>query len=388
MDKIIIEANEDQTKAVVKYLNEETNTYDRQEVYKTTDKNFIEIARKYYEEKKQTNPYYPHTIVEEHEAKNGKGLKAAAIAAFGVLGVAAVLGIGGCYHYKTQLDEKNASSASANTSVELSIDEEEKEEIKDTPDNTNDIPDNEEPKLEETKAEEVQTKTIEELNSDSRYTEVTEENITSGTQQFMMDMANNGVDLDGAEALTFATVGNITHADHTNPDLNAQVFGSYPDKETVMSKTGHIIGQIATLKIVKGVDVDWTAIFVDETDRKIALHAKQTIDMCTEIAKNSELSEEEKAKQIQSLIQERFVKPNYDKSVGYEYNGEKISKSQEDGADFITDAIFTGIIMGDNTLKNYVYGSETMDDMLAIAGNEDVVSNMHTIIENCQSKVR
>lgn len=307
-------------------------------------------------------------IVEEHQAENKKSLKSLAKTAFLTGGLLLALSTTGC---------ATAEKTFTSVAVEQTLDEE-KEETKDMPENTNDVSKNEQ--------EEIKPMTVEELKSDSRYTEITEENLTSATQEFMMDFSSKGIDLDGADALTFTSLANITHMDQTNPDLSKEVFGSYPEKEVVMSKAGHIIGQIATLEMVKGEEVDWTVVFIDETDRKIALHAKETLKLCREIAKNSELSEEDKTKQIQSLIQERFVKPNYDKSVGYEYNGEKISKSQEDGADFITDAIFTGIIMGDNTLKNYVYGSETMDDMLAIAANEDVVSNIHTIIENCQTK--
>ena len=61
---------------------------------------------------------------------------------------------------------------------------------------------------------------------------------------------------------------------------------------------------------------------------------------------------------------------------------------QEDGADFISDAIFTGIMLGDNVLKDYVYKSETMDDMLAISKNEDNVANIFRIIENCDVKAK
>ena len=391
MYREIAPSKDDNNKMVViTYDGPEKKNIIEQETYDKNDPAFELILKSVLADKKkrEENPYQCNVIVEEHNAENSKTLKTIALSSIITLGVVGILGMGGCFYYKAQLSKQDASDSKS--AIELSIDEKEKEETKDTPDNTNDIPDNAEPKVEETTpvVEEIQPKSVEELKSESRYTEVTEENLTSGTQKFMNDLAANGIDLDGADALTFATVGNITHMNQTNNELAKEVFSSYPDKESVMTKTGHIIGQVATLEIVKGVHVDWTVIFVDETDRKIALHSVETLNMCREVAANTELTEEQKATQIQSIIQERFVKPNYDKSVGYEYNGERIAKSQEDGADFITDALFTGIVMGDNKLKDYVYGSETMDDMLAIAANEDVVSNMHTIIEDCQSKVR
>ena len=41
--------------------------------------------------------------------------------------------------------------------------------------------------------------------------------------------------------------------------------------------------------------------------------------------------------------------------------------------------------MGDNTLKNYIYGSETHQDLLAISYNEDSTSNIMRMIEECQN---
>ena len=228
--------------------------------------------------------------------------------------------------------------------------------------------------------------TIEELKSESRYTEITEENVALATKNLIDEFNKNGIEVTSEDALTFVTVANMTHFEQTNQELLSQVLGMDANKEATLSKVGHIIGQVVTLEITdKDQQVDWTKALLNETDKKIAVNAMETVEYCKEIASNQELTEEEKATQIQDEIQERFVKPNYDKTEGYNFSdGTHSALSQEDGADFVTDAIFTGIVLGDNVIKNYVYGSETMDDMMAISGNEDVVSNLMTMIENCK----
>lgn len=120
------------------------------------------------------------------------------------------------------------------------------------------------------------------------------------------------------------------------------------DSVETLSKTGHVIGQIVTNEVTTKDDtIDWTIAFMDETDRKIAAHgAGYVVEGSKKIAADETLTEEEKIAQIQALVENKFVAPNFDKTVGYTFNDESvITLSQEDGADFISDAIITGILM-------------------------------------------
>lgn len=247
--------------------------------------------------------------------------------------------------------------------------------------------------------------TIDDLKADSRYTKITESMLVGTTEDFIKELADHGITVTASDALTYVTMANITHIQETNPELLATVLDGMDSVETI-SKTGHIIGQIVTNEITTKDDtVDWTIAFMDETDRKIAAHgATYIVEGAKKIASDETLKEEEKIAQIQALVENKFVAPNFDKTVGYEFNdGSKITLSQEEGADFISDAIITSILMGDNTLKNYInaentykdnkdttwvtttsYG-EVSADLKAISENTDNVSNLMRIIEGCQT---
>lgn len=247
--------------------------------------------------------------------------------------------------------------------------------------------------------------TIDDLKADSRYTKITESMLVGTTEDFIKELADHGITVTASDALTYVTMANITHIQETNPELLATVLDGMDSVETI-SKTGHIIGQIVTNEITTKDDtVDWTIAFMDETDRKIAAHgATYIVEGAKKIAADETLKEEEKIAQIQALVENKFVAPNFDKTVGYEFNdGSKITLSQEEGADFISDAIITSILMGDNTLKNYInaentykdnkdttwvtttsYG-EVSADLKAISENTDNVSNLMRIIEGCQT---
>jgi|GEM_PF-3294976 len=246
---------------------------------------------------------------------------------------------------------------------------------------------------------------IDDLKADSRYTKITEAMLVETTEDFVKELADHGITVTASDALTYVTMANITHIQETNPELLATVLDGMDSVETI-SKTGHIIGQIVTNEITTKDDtVDWTIVFMDETDRKIAAHgAAYIVEGAKKIAADETLKEEEKIAQIQALVENKFVAPNFDKTVGYEFNdGSKITLSQEEGADFISDAIITSILMGDNTLKNYInaentykdnkdstwvtttsYG-EVSADLKAISENTDNVSNLMRIIEGCQT---
>ncbi len=246
---------------------------------------------------------------------------------------------------------------------------------------------------------------IDDLKADSRYTEITEAMLVDTTEDFVKELADHGITVTASDALTYVTIANITHIQETNPELLAKVLDGMDSVET-LSKTGHVIGQIVTNEVTTKDDtIDWTIAFMDETDRKIAAHgASYVVEGAKKIAADETLTEEEKIAQIQALVENKFVAPNFDKTVGYTFNDESvITLSQEDGADFISDAIITGILMGDNTLKNYInaentyknekdstwvtttsYG-EVSADLKAISENTDNVSNLMRMIEGCQT---
>ncbi len=247
--------------------------------------------------------------------------------------------------------------------------------------------------------------TIDDLKADSRYTEITEAMLIDTTEDFVKELADHGITVTSSDALTYVTLANITHLQETNPKLLTKVFEGKDSVET-LSKTGHIIGQIVTNEVTTKDDtIDWTIALMDETDRKIAAHgAGYVVEGAKKIAADTTLKEEEKVAQIQALVENKFVAPNFDKTVGYTFNdGSKITLSQEDGADFVSDAIITGILMGDNTLKNYInaenkykdtkdstwvtttsYG-EVSADLKAISENTDSVSNLMRMLEGCQT---
>jgi len=247
--------------------------------------------------------------------------------------------------------------------------------------------------------------TIDDLKADSRYTKITETMLVSTTEDFVKELAKHGITVTASDALTYVTMANITHIKETNPELLTKVLGENDSVET-LSKTGHIIGQIVTNEVTTKDDtIDWTIAFIDETDRKIAAHgAGYVVEGAKKIAADETLKEEEKIAKIQALVENKFVAPNFDKTVGYTFNdGSKITLSQEEGADFISDAVITGILMGDNTLKNYInaenkykntndstwvtttsYG-EVSADLKAISENADNVPNLMKMIDGCKA---
>lgn len=302
-------------------------------------------------------------VVAITEGKKGWLEKAVTFLAGGITVAVIMLACKSCGHEETQ-DADNLTNNN-NTNIESTIDND----------------------SENTKEEEIPT--IDELKSESRYTEITDELLASTTQSLIQEFADHNIEIAAEDALTFVAVANITHLESTNPELLTKVLGENADSETVLSKVGHVIGQIITLEVTeKDEQVDWTIAFIDETDKKIANHGiVNVIEASKLVASQNDLNEKEKSVSIQQIIQTNFVKPNYDKTIGYTFeNGEYTSLSQEDGADFINDAIITSILFGDNVLKNYVYGSETQDDLKVINHNEDCVSNLMRIIEDCQVK--
>ena len=334
--------------------------------------------------------YDEHEIVEEYALEEEKKHKLSSSAKKVIATAIVVVGLGALGIASCNNNNKKALSGDVSSAVLTVVDENANDEKdlpeNDTPDNTVDEP---EETVEETVEEEplVPERTLDELYSDSRYTEITEENLTQATNDLVNEFAKHGIEINGQDALYFTALNNITHIAQTNPDLLSQLFGEV-DKETVISKAGHVIGQIVTLEVTaKDEQVDWTVALIDDADKKIAAHDMKLIEDCKVIARNEELTNEEKAEQIQGLVQDKFVKPNYDKTVGRDFeDGTHSALTTEDGADFTTDAIFTGVMMGDNELKDYIYKSETMDDLMAISANEDNVSNLFTIIEDCKGK--
>ena len=234
--------------------------------------------------------------------------------------------------------------------------------------------------------ETVEGPTLEDFKNDSRYTEITEEDFTKTVQALIDEFAEHDIEITGEDAVAFVTVANFTHLEHTNPELLSNVLGDEPAAEKVLTKCGHIIGQICNLEnSEKDEQVDWTIALMDDTDREIAQdNIKDVIEGSKEIAADKELTDEEKGEKIRENINENFIQPNFEKTNGYEFaNGTSTKLSQEDGADFITDAIITTTLLGDNALKNYVDGTEVGKDLEAIQFNKDVVSDLMTMINGC-----
>ena len=196
------------------------------------------------------------------------------------------------------------------------------------------------------------------------------------------------------------------------------------DSVTLLTKVGHIISEIVTNEVTtKDNTVNWSIVFLDETDKKIADHNMDLISEAKQIMGNDKYPSEEKIGKVQDLFETKYVAPNFDKTVGYDFaDGSHTSLAQEDGADFITDAIFTGIALQDNDLKQVVTtknsyvsvtkydenkdysnikdyvdlgndnntwmittkANELSNDLLAISENKDVLSNLMRIIDGCQ----
>lgn len=265
---------------------------------------------------------------------------------------------------------------------------------------------------------------IEDLKEDSRYTEISEEYLVNTAQSLMNEFANHGIELASDDALIIVAVANSTHIKATNPELLTVIFDG-TDSVTLLTKVGHIIGQIVTNEVTtKDNTVNWSIVFLDETDKKIADHNMDLISEAKQIIDNDKYPSEEKIGKVQDLFETKYVAPNFDKTVGYDFaDGSHTSLAQEDGADFITDAIFTGIALGDNDLKQAVNAknsyvsvtkydknkdysniedyvdlgndnntwmittkaNELSNDLKAISENKDVVSNLMKIIDGCQN---
>lgn len=240
--------------------------------------------------------------------------------------------------------------------------------------------------------------TLESMISDSVYTEITEEKLVETSVGFQNTLKENGIEISGQDALRFVTLANINHLQNTNPELLEQVLADVPDPQTLILSAGSVIGKIVTSEITAD-DKDasyWTMAIIDESDRAIANDGMALIEDCKEIvAKNKagEIGYEDATLQIKMLVEENFVVPNFDNSVAYTIEGEdgKIYYSkdtQTPGANFMTDAIITGILMGDQDLKDHVnapgYISVTSKD----GQRYDIMSYVSHMSENSSSEIK
>lgn len=240
--------------------------------------------------------------------------------------------------------------------------------------------------------------TLESMISDSVYTEITEEKLVETSVGFQNTLKENGIEISGQDALRFVTLANISHLQNTNPELLEQVLADVPNSQTLITSAGSVIGKIVTSEITAD-DKDasyWTMAIIDESDRAIANDGMALIEDCKEIvAKNKagEIGYEDATLQIKMLVEENFVVPNFDNSVAYTIEGEdgKIYYSkdtQTPGANFMTDAIITGILMGDQDLKDHVnapgYISVTSKD----GQRYDIMSYVSHMSENSSSEIK
>lgn len=240
--------------------------------------------------------------------------------------------------------------------------------------------------------------TLESMISDSVYTEITEEKLVETSVGFQNTLKENGIEISGQDALRFVTLANISHLQNTNPELLEQVLADVPNSQTLIASAGSVIGKIVTSEITAD-DKDasyWTMAIIDESDRAIANDGMALIEDCKEIvAKNKagEIGYEDATLQIKMLVEENFVVPNFDNSVAYTIEGEDgqiyYSKdTQTPGANFMTDAIITGILMGDQDLKDHVnapgYISVTSKD----GQRYDIMSYVSHMSENSSSEIK
>lgn len=240
--------------------------------------------------------------------------------------------------------------------------------------------------------------TLESMISDSVYTEITEEKLVETSVAFQNTLKENGIEISGQDALRFVTLANISHLQNTNPELLEQVLADVPNSQTLIASAGSVIGKIVTSEITAD-DKDasyWTMAIIDESDRAIANDGMALIEDCKEIvAKNKagEIGYEDATLQIKMLVEENFVVPNFDNSVAYTIEGEDgqiyYSKdTQTPGANFMTDAIITGILMGDQDLKDHVnapgYISVTSKD----GQRYDIMSYVSHMSENSSSEIK
>ena len=240
--------------------------------------------------------------------------------------------------------------------------------------------------------------TLESMISDSVYTEITEEKLVETSVGFQNTLKENGIEISGQDALRFVTLANISHLQNTNPELLEQVLADVPNSQTLIASAGSVIGKIVTSEITAD-DKDasyWTMAIIDESDRAIANDGMALIEDCKEIVaknKTGEIGYEDATLQIKMLVEENFVVPNFDNSVAYSIEGEDgqiyYSKdTQTPGANFMTDAIITGILMGDQDLKDHVnapgYISVTSKD----GQRYDIMSYVSHMSENSSSEIK
>lgn len=240
--------------------------------------------------------------------------------------------------------------------------------------------------------------TLESMISDSVYTEITEEKLVETSVGFQNTLKENGIEISGQDALRFVTLANISHLQNTNPELLEQVLADVPNSQTLIASAGSVIGKIVTSEITAD-DKDasyWTMAIIDESDRAIANDGMALIEDCKEIVaknKTGEIGYEDATLQIKMLVEENFVVPNFDNSVAYTIEGEDgqiyYSKdTQTPGANFMTDAIITGILMGDQDLKDHVnapgYISVTSKD----GQRYDIMSYVSHMSENSSSEIK
>lgn len=240
--------------------------------------------------------------------------------------------------------------------------------------------------------------TIEQISKDSVYTEITEEKLVETAVGFQNVLKENGIEISGQDALRFVTLANISHLQNTNPELLEQVLADVPNSQTLISSAGSVIGKIVTSEITAD-DKDasyWTMAIIDESDRAIANDGMALIAACKDVVarnKAGEIGYEEATLEIKKLVEEEFVVQNFDNSVAYTIVGEdgKIYYSkdtQTPGANFMTDAIVTGILMGDQDLKDHVnapgYISVTSKD----GQRYDIMSYVSHMSENSSSEIK
>lgn len=227
--------------------------------------------------------------------------------------------------------------------------------------------------------------TVEEQLEDSRYTEITNEAFEETVFNLQQELISHGINLNGEDVVKFVALANFTHINETNPELLETIMGEETDPQQFITKAAQVIGQTVYLEVTdKNEQVNWTIALMDKKDKEIAdSYMNNVVYAAKEYAEGDHIIEggtyatrDEKRIHIETLVAEGYIAKDFDKTVDV----------QEIGADFVTDAIVTGILLSDNAIKPFISTKEVVDELTVISSNKDVVSNLHTLISSVGCK--
>lgn len=234
--------------------------------------------------------------------------------------------------------------------------------------------------------------TVEELKEDSRHTKITKEDLEKTVNNVVCEFKSHDIELNGEDVLNFVTLANLTHIQKTNPELLASIMGEEVDADLFISKAAKIISQIVTLEVTpKNETIDWSICFMDETDKQIAKYNIKNVLFAVKMyAEGTPIKDggtyatrEEKAEYIKSVIRKEYIDKVFSATPEYKLVGGKvITVGPEIGAEFIINAIVSGILNNDIEIKQYQDDKEIENDLNVIAAQKDVFPILKTLIKS------